>query len=101
LLPALAVMAKAPVPGRCKTRLARTLGPEMAAGLYRAMLQDTLECLAAVPGVRRVVLAAPEDDGPALLRTLCPAGWDVVPQAGPGARPRAWTPPGAGAAPSA
>jgi len=80
----LAVMAKAPVPGRCKTRLARTLGHARAVELYRAMLQDTLECLSSVPRVRRVVLAAPEDDGPAILRALCPAGWEVVPQAGAG-----------------
>lgn len=38
------VVAKAPVPGRVKTRLVPVLGEEGAAALSRAMLLDTLEC---------------------------------------------------------
>lgn len=36
------VFARAPEPGQVKTRLAAQIGPEAAAHLYRAMLQDTL-----------------------------------------------------------
>ncbi|MSO58587.1 MAG: glycosyltransferase [Thermoleophilia bacterium] len=78
----LGVMARAPIPGRCKTRLARAIGAERAAGLYAAMLADRLAAISALPVARRVVLAAPEDDGPAALRVLLPAGWDLVVQRG-------------------
>lgn len=54
----LAVMARAPVPGQCKTRLARTIGGERAARVYDAMLRDTLEAVASIDA-RRVILAAP------------------------------------------
>jgi rSAM/selenodomain-associated transferase 1 len=71
---ALLVIAKAPVPGRVKTRLCPPCTPEQAAGLACAALTDTLHCLAAVPAPRRVLVldGAP---GPWL-----PCGFDVVPQ---------------------
>lgn len=40
--PTLQVFAKAPVPGRVKTRLARTIGAEAAASTYRALAERTL-----------------------------------------------------------
>lgn len=43
----IAVFAKAPVPGRVKTRLARRLGRAAAAAAYRAMLRERLASLAA------------------------------------------------------
>jgi uncharacterized protein len=76
------VMARAPLPGRCKTRLAPALGAEGASTLYRAMLLDTLDALDTLSGIRKVVLAAPEDDGAAILRTLVPASWRVLAQRG-------------------
>ena len=76
------VMARAPVAGRCKTRLGRTIGAEGAARLYAAMLADRLAAASALPFARRVVLAAPEDDGPAALRGLAPAGWEIIAQRG-------------------
>lgn len=79
----LGVMARAPVAGRCKTRLAGALGAEPAARLYEAMLVDTLEALSILPA-RHVLLAAPEDDGLAMLRALAPRGWEVVAQRGDG-----------------
>ena len=72
-------MARAPLPGRCKTRLAAALGDEGAARLYEAMLRDTLAAMAAV-ACRRVILAAPEHDGVAILSRLAPPGFEVLPQ---------------------
>ncbi len=76
------VMARAPVAGRCKTRLAKTLGAEGAARLYAAMLADRLAALDALPGARCIIVAAPEDDGVSVLRGLAPAGWEIVEQRG-------------------
>lgn len=51
---AVLVVAKSPVPGLVKTRLARSVGPEQAARLASAALLDTLEtCAAAVPPAAR------------------------------------------------
>lgn len=49
------VLAKAPVPGRAKTRLSPPATPEGAAGLAAAALLDTLDAAAATPGARVVV----------------------------------------------
>jgi uncharacterized protein len=76
------VMARAPIAGKCKTRLAKTIGDEAAAQLYAAMLADRLEAVSVLPATRRVLLAAPEDDGAAALRALAPVGWDIVEQRG-------------------
>jgi uncharacterized protein len=43
--PLIILFAKAPVPGKVKTRLTPPLSPEQAAGLHRAMVTDTLEAL--------------------------------------------------------
>ncbi len=48
----LLVFAKEPRPGRVKTRLAPALGPEGAARLYRAFLEDLAPRLSAVPSTR-------------------------------------------------
>src|SRR5262249_8567688 len=45
----LVVMARYPVPGRVKTRLARTLGAELACRLYRAFILDLADRLRALP----------------------------------------------------
>lgn len=74
-------MARAPVAGRCKTRLAKTLGAEGAARLYAAMLADRLAAVDALPAARRVVVAAPEDDGVTVLGRLAPA-WEILEQRG-------------------
>ncbi|NMO90858.1 DUF2064 domain-containing protein [Actinomycetospora sp. TBRC 11914] len=49
------VLAKAPVPGRAKTRLTPPATPEGAAGVAAAALLDTLDAAAATPGARVVV----------------------------------------------
>lgn len=43
LLPALAVFARAPVPGKAKTRLIPLLGPKGAADFHAALVSDTLQ----------------------------------------------------------
>jgi uncharacterized protein len=74
----LIVIAKAPRPGRSKTRLCPPCTPEQAARLAESALEDTLSAVSATPGVRRVVAL----DGPP-GRWLGP-GFDVVPQGGGG-----------------
>ncbi len=76
------VMARAPVLGRCKTRLAATLGDEAATRLYEAMLGDSLDLFARVGATRLVIMTAPEDDGVAIMTQLAPPGWEVVAQEG-------------------
>ena len=70
------VMAKAPVPGRVKTRLCPPCTPDEAASLAEAALADTLDAVAGC-GVDRRVLALDGEPGDWL-----PGGFDVVPQAG-------------------
>jgi glycosyltransferase A (GT-A) superfamily protein (DUF2064 family) len=50
------VLAKAPVPGRVKTRLCPPLHPAQAADLAAAALLDSLDAAAAVPGGRVVAV---------------------------------------------
>jgi len=78
VIPALLVIAKAPVPGRVKTRLCPPCTPEQAARLARAALEDTLAACDAT-GVRRRVLVFDGRPGAWL-----PRGWSVVPQRGDG-----------------
>lgn len=75
----LLVIAKAPVPGRSKTRLCPPCTPAQAASLAEAALADTLETVARTPGVTRRVAVLDGEPGPWL-----PAGFDVVPQVGGG-----------------
>jgi hypothetical protein len=51
----LLVVAKAPVPGRAKTRLAATVSDQVAAEIAAAALLDTLDAVAAAPVATRVV----------------------------------------------
>jgi glycosyltransferase A (GT-A) superfamily protein (DUF2064 family) len=67
-------MAKAPVPGRVKTRLCPPCTPGEAARLAEAALVDTLGAVAAC-GIGRRVLALDGEPGDWL-----PAGFEVVPQ---------------------
>jgi rSAM/selenodomain-associated transferase 1 len=76
--PAVLVIAKAPVPGRVKTRLCPPCTPEQAAALARAALQDTLAA-AASAGAGRCVLVLDGEPGGWL-----PPGWEVVRQRGHG-----------------
>jgi glycosyltransferase A (GT-A) superfamily protein (DUF2064 family) len=56
------VVAKAPVPGQAKTRLAAAVGDEIAADIAAAALLDTLDAVAAAPVAERVVALTGELD---------------------------------------
>ena len=82
------VMAKAPVPGRVKTRLCPPCTPEEAAVVAAAALADTLETVRACDASRRIV-ALDGEPGPWL-----PPGFEVIPQRGHGLAERlayAWS----------
>ena len=70
------IMAKAPVPGRVKSRLCPPCSPGEAALLAKAAFRDTVETAGAVPGTRLVVSL----DGPA--GAWLPRGVLVAPQRG-------------------
>ncbi len=53
---ALAILAKAPIPGRAKTRLIPALGPEGAARLHERLLRHTLAIAVAATPAHRVTL---------------------------------------------
>ena len=72
------VLAKAPRPGRSKTRLCPPCTPRDAAALARAALADTLDAVLATPAARRVLVL----DGP-VGDWLAP-GVEVVVQRGGG-----------------
>lgn len=72
----LLVMAKAPVPGRVKTRLCPPCTFEQAAQIAKASLADTLNIAKTISAVRHVLVLA--GDHPA------PSGWMTVPQRGDG-----------------
>jgi uncharacterized protein len=59
------VVAKAPVPGRAKTRLAATVGDDVAADIAAAALLDTLDAVVAAPVAARVVALTGELDAAA------------------------------------
>jgi rSAM/selenodomain-associated transferase 1 len=71
---AVAVIAKQPVAGRCKTRLTPPLEPREAAALAEAALADTLGAVAACRARRRVIAL----DGTA--GSWLPGGFEVVGQ---------------------
>lgn len=58
------VFGKRPCAGRTKTRLAPALGPEGAAELYRAFLDDVLASARSVPGAVVELWIAGPDPGP-------------------------------------
>lgn len=78
------VVAKAPVPGEAKTRLAATIGFELAAVIAAAALLDTLDAVLAAPVSARVVALTGDLDQvhqPDVLRAKL-ADFTVVDQRG-------------------
>ena len=72
------VMAKAPVPGRVKTRLCPPCSPDEAAELAEASLADTLAAVGACHADRKIIAL---DGQPG---SWLPEGFDVIPQTGRG-----------------
>jgi hypothetical protein len=68
------VLAKAPVPGRVKTRLCPPCTPGQAARVAAAALADTIDAVTATPAAARTLVL--EGELPA------PPGWAVLPQRG-------------------
>ncbi|ORA78752.1 DUF2064 domain-containing protein [Mycobacterium malmoense] len=82
----LLVVAKAPEPGRAKTRLAVTVGDRVAADIAAAALLDTLDAVAAAPVAARMVALAGDLDaaaGAAEIRHRLES-FTVIPQRGDG-----------------
>ena len=93
---AIGVMARAPLPGRCKTRLLAAHSADWVAGLYAAMLRDTLDGLQSVTADDYFVFVAPvetmpgeeTDDGVLtklafdVLARHVPAPWEILAQKG-------------------
>lgn len=79
---AIGVLVQPPIPGVCKPRLLAAHSAEWVAGLYAAMLRDTLDGLQLVDAEHYVVLVAAEDDAretahDALARHV-PAPWEIA-----------------------
>jgi rSAM/selenodomain-associated transferase 1 len=70
------VIAKAPVPGRVKTRLCPPCTPTQAAAVAAAALADTLDAVGAARAVRHTTVLSG--------RYSPPSGWRVVAQRGDG-----------------
>jgi len=78
---ALAVMAKAPMPGTVKTRLVPPLTNAQAAELSHALLLDQLDHLS-VLNVADLYIAFTPSDAQALIESIVPAGYRCFPQHG-------------------
>jgi rSAM/selenodomain-associated transferase 1 len=80
------VFAKAPIPGRVKTRMIPPLSPDQAAAFYAAMLADVLDVTAEFAERRglEAVLAVDPPDRCGELARRAPQGYRVVAQRGPG-----------------
>lgn len=78
------VVAKAPVPGLAKTRLAATLGEQKAADIAAAALLDTLDAVAQTPVVHRVVAMTGDLDQASCARQIraALAAFTVIDQRG-------------------
>jgi hypothetical protein len=77
---ALCIMAKAPEPGKVKTRLCPPLSPEDAAELYRCFLLDRIAQVREVAGVEPVLAYSPPESV-AVFVALAP-GFALLPQRG-------------------
>lgn len=77
------VMAKAPRPGRVKTRLSPPLTLDQTAALNICFLKDTTENLATIPGSAGLISYTPQGDE-ALFNGLLPETFALVLQGGDG-----------------
>lgn len=79
------VMAKAPVPGLAKTRLAAVVGDQVAADLAAACLLDTIQACRDANAELLIALTGVLDEAPRAqeIRTAL-AGWSIIWQRGEG-----------------
>jgi uncharacterized protein len=78
----LVIMAKAPRPGAVKTRLAGSLPPDAILGLYRCLLEDTLELAQSLGGIEAAMMSPAGDVEE--LSSIAGCGVRVVAQSGSG-----------------
>ncbi len=78
----LLIMARAPVPGACKTRLIPALGAAGAAALQRRLLHHILTEAARVRGATLTIHAHPDTDHPLLREWAAEFGARLRPQQG-------------------
>jgi rSAM/selenodomain-associated transferase 1 len=78
------ILAKAPVPGRVKTRLTPPFTPHEAAMLAEAALADTLQAAAGALFARHLLALSGQDAMPGVLHAMLPAHFEVTPQRGDG-----------------
>src|SRR5512135_1963905 len=78
---ALAVMAKAPIPGTVKSRLVPPLTAVQAAELSRALLLDLLDQLQELDGAERYLCFTP-DPAEVLMRAMAGAKFHLIAQRG-------------------
>ncbi|MCB9487989.1 MAG: TIGR04282 family arsenosugar biosynthesis glycosyltransferase [Deltaproteobacteria bacterium] len=64
----LLVFTKTPLPGRVKTRLAASVGEEIACDLYVWMGKEIFDAITQVPGLSTKVVMAPEDSSDERVR---------------------------------
>ena len=83
---ALAVMARRPVEGRVKTRLAEHIGATAAAGLYRALLNDTISRAERLSNLALYLALEPDADGSPRHAEPAPQRDDILAFAAPGVR---------------
>ncbi len=76
------VFAKAPVPGKVKTRLAKAMGDEKAAELYAAFVTDIVTALMDEPGFTVTVSASPDTSHPFFAELVNATGCGLSEQPG-------------------
>jgi rSAM/selenodomain-associated transferase 1 len=76
----LVIMAKEPAPGRVKTRMVPPLTLGEASLLYEAFLEDTVDLVAGIEGIRPGLAYTPASSE-GYFRDLLPAGFHLLPQA--------------------
>lgn len=79
---ALAIMVKAPISGKVKTRLCPPLTPEMAAELYRCFLIDIFRRVAWLPDVSKIIGYTPEGTQATFCSLLPSEDFEFIPQRG-------------------
>ena len=80
--PCLAVMCKQPQRGKVKTRIAATLGDDVAVEMYRCALADTLALALSIDDVTHALsYAPPTKDGQRYFEQAVPS-FALIPQAG-------------------